>query len=240
MLGENQGGNHNGQAEHRKREEEYRKREEHWKVQNTQLQALCTQQQHDLKKFGASLSQYLSEVQRYSKLEHCLKEQLASEQEKYENFNVTTTTQIQHLQKKNQDYQSHISKLIKHGLPETHDDLYFVQKLEDLAESISQWARLFSRGQPPLTVDDLKTTHVTGQVREYFISAFLDIKLLLQAKNVGGKVRTRLVEAVMLRTLMGDRLWKRHIGFPECDYERHRNIIQKMSCTGEFYRLNYL
>ena len=133
-----------------------------------------------------------------------------------------------------------ISQLNKRGLPETHDDPYFMEKLDDLVESISQWARLFSRNQPPLTKEDLIEVKVSDQVDDYVGLAFLNFTSLLNAKNVGGKVRTRIVEAIILRTLMGDRLWKRHIGFPECDYESHNNLIQKMCSSGKSHCSNYL
>lgn len=162
------------------------------------------------------------------------------ERKKFEDYHATTTTEIQQLKQQNQDCQAHlvkmsqiISQLSKRGLPETHDDRYFMEKLDDLAESISQWARLFSRRQPALTVEDLRNTRVSGRVKEHLGLAFSDLMSLLNAKNVGGKVRTRFVEAIMLRTLMGDRLWKRHIGFPDREYESHRNLIQGMSCTGK-------
>ena len=116
---------------------------------------------------------------------------------------------------------------------ETRGDRYFMEKLDGLSESISRWARLYSRGQPPITLEDMRTIRITPRVRDYLTSAFLDIRLLLNAKNVGGKVRTRFVEAIMLRTLMGDRLWKRHIGFLESDYESRSNLIQRMHCTGK-------
>lgn len=125
--------------------------------------------------------------------------------------------------------QTIISQLSNH---ETHDDRYFTEKLDELVESISRWARLFSRGHPPITLEDMKTIRITPRVRDYITPAFLDIKSLLNAKNVGGKVRTRFVEVIMLRVLMDDRLWKRHVGFLEGDYDSHRNLIQRMNCTG--------
>ena len=72
------------------------------------------------------------------------------------------------------------------------------------------------------------------------ISGFLDIKSLLNVKNVGEKVRTRFTEAIMLQTLMGDRLLRRPIGFLESDYKGHRNLIQMMDCTGKPHCSNYL
>ena len=125
-----------------------------------------------------------------------------------------------------------ISQLSKHSLSETHGDDYFMEKLDGLVESIRKWAHLFSLGQPPLTWEDLEAAPITMQVWEYLTSAFLDIRSLLDAKNLGGKARTRCVEVIMLRTLMGDRLWKRHIGFPERDYKSYRGLMQKMNCTG--------
>ena len=133
-----------------------------------------------------------------------------------------------------------IPQLSKCGLPETKDDSYFMEELDYLIESIRKWARLFSQGQPPLTMEDLRTTRVTKRMREYITSTFLDLKSLLNVKNVGGKVRTRIIEVIILQTLMGDRLWKHHIGFPEGDYENHRNLIQKMNCTGKSHCSRYL
>jgi len=95
---------------------------------------------------------------------------------------------------------------------------------------------LFSRGQPPITFEDIKTIRISPRVRNFITSAFLDIRLLVNAPNVGGKVRTRFVEVIMLRTLMGDRLWKRHVGFLESDYESHKNLIQRMGCTEQEIR----
>lgn len=127
-----------------------------------------------------------------------------------------------------------ISQLSKHGLSENRDDRYFMKKLDNLVESIRQWARLFSQGQPPLTRKDLKVAWKMAPVQEYFISAFLEIRSLLKAKNLGDKVRMRLVEVILLRALMGERLWKRHIGFLECDYRSHKNLIQGMKCTSKW------
>lgn len=123
---------------------------------------------------------------------------------------------------------------------QTHDDRYFMEKLDDLVESIRQWARLFSSGQPPLTLEDLRSTKVTWQVWKYLRSAFLDIRSLLNAKSIGGKIRTRFVEAILLGELMGDRLWKRHIGFLESNYESHTKLIQQMNqSTGKLHYSNY-
>lgn len=132
-----------------------------------------------------------------------------------------------------------ISQLSKCALPEARDDCYFVEELDYLVESIRRWARLFSQDQPPLTSENLKTIRIPPRVREYFISAFGDAKLVINAKNVG-RMRTRLVEIIILRTLMGDRLWKRHIGFQESDYESHTNLLQKMNCTGRPHCFNCL
>ena len=218
------------------------------------LQSLCTGQQHDLKRNKFDYSKLEQDRNRLSGLEQSLNKQLRLEQNrnkqlltKYEELHATTSTEIQLLQQKNQDCQTHIgrmsqiiSQLSKRGLPEAHDDHYFMGKLDDLVESISQWARSFSRGQPLLTMEDLRTTRVTERVRVNVTSAFQNVKSLLDAKNVGGKVRTRIVEAIMLRTLMGDRLWNRHLGFLETDYQSHRKLIQGMSCTGKSHRSNYL
>ena len=130
-----------------------------------------------------------------------------------------------------------ISQLSRCGLPETKDDRYFMEELGDLVESIRRWARLFSRGQPPLDTADLMHPQVTERVQGYLKSGFLDI---LNVKNLGEKVRTRIAEVIILRTLMGDRLLKRPIGFLESDYENHRDLIQMMDCTGKPHCSNYL
>ena len=126
-----------------------------------------------------------------------------------------------------------ISQLSRCNLPETQDDHYFMEELDYLVASIRRWARLFSQGQPLLTVEDLKNTRVTSRVRGYLKSGFLDIRSLLNAKNVGDKVRTRFAEVIMLRTLMGSRFLRRPIGFLESDYKSHRKLIQMMDCTGK-------
>ena len=234
--------------ENRKREEtKYCQKEESWKTHRQTLESeirylrgVCGQQQQELKNLNGSVSKHVADNKRLSS-------ELVSKQQQYTEYHAAVSAEIEKLKQQNQDFQAHIgrmsqiiSQLNKGGLPETNDDRYYMDKLDDLVESISQWARLFSRGQPLLTVEYLKNTRVTERVRNYLISAFLDIRSLLDAKNVGGKVRTRFVEAIMLRTLMGDRLWKRHIGFPECDYESHSNLIQKMSSTGKSHCSNYL
>ena len=150
---------------------------------------------------------------------------------------TTTEQEYSISNNKNQDCQTRvgrmsqtiISQLSNH---ETHDDRYFTEKLDELVESISRWARLFSRGQPPMTLEDMKNIRITPRVRDYISPAFLDIRSLMNAKNVGGKVRTRFVEVIMLRVLMDDRLWKRHVGFLERDFNSHKNLIQRMNCTG--------
>ena len=159
-------------------------------------------------------------------------------------LHATTNTEIQ---QQDQGCQTHIGKmsqiisqLSQRGLPETKDDHYFMEELDDLVESIRRWASLFSRGQPPLSIKDFKNTRVTTRVRDHLVSGFLDIALLLKVKNVGEKVRTRFTEATILRTLMGDRLLRRPIGFLESDYENHRNLIQMMDCTGKPHYSNYL
>ena len=176
-----------------------------------------------------------------------LRTQLELEQKKYKSHHATTSTQIQNLQQQKEDCQSHIktmsqiiSKLSSRGLPEHRDDRYFMTRLDDLVGSISQWARQFSRLQPPLTTKDVRTMKVSIPVRGYIGSSFLDIWSLLNAKNVGGKARTRFVEVIMLRTLMGDRLWKQHIGFLGSSYDSHRNLIKGMSCTGKSYYFELL
>ena len=233
--------------ENRKREEaKYCQKEESWKAHRQTLESdirylkgVCGQQQQELKNLNGSVSKHVADNKRLSS-------ELVSKQQQYTEYHAAVSAEIEKLKQQNQDFQAHIgrmsqiiSQLNKGGLPETNDDRYYMDKLDDLVESISQWARLFSRGQPLLTVEYLKNTRVTERVRNYLISAFLDIRSLLDAKNVGGKVRTRFVEAIMLRTLMGDRLWKRHIGFPECDYESHSNLIQKMS-NGKSHCSKYL
>ena len=246
--------NRKKEEETRKMEQNYYKAEAGWKVryqglerENKRLQVVCAQHEQQLKKQSGTISKYSSDIQRLSRLEQSLKNQLGLEQKKYTEYHAAVSTEKQQLQQQNQDFQDHIgsmsqiiSQLNKGGLPEAHDDRYYMDKLDDLVETISEWARLFSRGQPPLTMEELKNTRVTSRVREHLISAFIDIRSLLGVKNVGGKVRTRFVEAIMLRTLMGDRLWERHIGFPEDDYKSHSNLIQKMSSSGKSHCSNYL
>ena len=157
---------------------------------------------------------------------------------------ATTNKEIQ---QQDQGCQTHIGKmspiisqLSQCGLLETKDDHYFMEELDDLVESIRRWARLFSRGQPPLDREYLKATRVTERVRNSLISGFLSIKSLLDVKNVGEKVRIRIAEVIILRILMGDRLLRRPIGFLESDYENHRNLIQMMDCSGKPHYSNYL
>ena len=159
-------------------------------------------------------------------------------------LHATTNTEIQ---QQDQGCQTHIGKmspiisqLSQGGLPETRDDNYFMEELDDLVESIRGWARLFSRGQPLLTMEDLKNTRVTERVRGYLISGFLDIKSLLNVKNVGDKVRTRFAEVIMLRTLMGDRVLGHPIGIPERDYKSLMSLTEMMTCTGKPHYPNYL
>ena len=159
-------------------------------------------------------------------------------------LHATTNTEIQ---QQDQGCQTHIgmmsqiiSQLSRCSLPETQDDRYFMEELDYLVASIRRWARLFSRGQPPLGLEELKNTRVTSRARDHLISGFLDIRSLLNVKNVGEKVRTRFAEVIMLRTLMGDRLLKRPIGFLESDYENHRNLIQMMDCSGKPHCSSYL
>ena len=131
-----------------------------------------------------------------------------------------------------------ISQLSRCGLPETQDDRYFMEELGDLVESIRRWARLFSRGRRLLDSEDLTHPQVTERVRGYFKSGFLNISM--SVRDLRGKVGTRIAEVIILRTLMGDRLLKRPIGFLESDYENHRNLIQMMDCTGKPHYSNYL
>lgn len=125
-----------------------------------------------------------------------------------------------------------ISELSSRSLPEKRDDHYLTEKLDDLVESISQWAHLFSRGQQPLVTRDLNAFQVSDRVKQYISSSFQDFYSLMYARNVGGKARTRAVEVILLRELMGEKLWHRHIGFLSSDYESQRNLIQGISHTG--------
>ena len=126
-----------------------------------------------------------------------------------------------------------ISQLSRCGLPETQDDHYLMETLGDLVESIRRWARLFSQGQPPL---DLKHAWIPARVRDYLKSGFLSTRFLLA--DVGEKLQTRLVEVIMLRTLMGDRLWRLPIGLLECKY--YRDLTQMMDCTSKPHCSSYL
>ena len=159
-------------------------------------------------------------------------------------LHATTNTEIQ---QQDQGCQTHIgrmsqiiSQLSQGGLPETKDDHYFMEELDDLVESIRRWARLFSRGQPLLTVEDLKNARVTERVRGYLISGFLDMRSLLNAKNVGEKVRTRFAEVIMLRKLMGSRLLGHPIGILECNYDNLMSLTEMMECTGKPHYSDYL
>ena len=125
-----------------------------------------------------------------------------------------------------------ISELSSHGLPEKRDDHYLTGKLDGLVDSISQWAHLFSQGQQPLKTQDLNAFQVSDRVKQYISSSFQNFYSLMDANNVGGKARTRAVEVILLRELMGEMLWKRHIGFLSSDYESQRNLIQGISHTG--------
>ena len=87
---------------------------------------------------------------------------------------------------------------------------------------------------------DLKAMQVSDRVNLYIVSSFLDIYSLVKAKDVGGKARIRAVEVILIRLLMGDMLWNRHIGFVSSDYECHRNLIQDKRYTGQLHCSNYL
>ena len=216
--------------------------------ENSQLQELVQEWEDYCQNLEDNREQKKQELTKYKSDIEGLKTELESERKKYKGYHATTSTEIQNLQQQKGDCKAHIrkmsqiiSKLSSRGLPEHRDDRYFMEKLDDLVVSISQWARLFSRDRPPLTTKDVSTVKISTRVKEYIVPSFLDVWSLLNAKNVGGKVRTRFVEVIILRTLMGDRLWKQHIGFPVSYYESHSNLMQGMteSCTGKSYCLNY-
>ena len=77
---------------------------------------------------------------------------------------------------------------------------------------------------------------IPARVRDYLKSGFLSTRFLLA--DVGEKLQTRLVEVIMLRTLMSDRLWRLPIGLLECKY--YRDLTQMMDCTRKPHYSNYL
>lgn len=159
--------------------------------ENRELEGLCVRKEQELKKHKSHIRNLIM--------------QLRLERNKYNSYHATTSTEIRNLQQQKEDCQTHIgtmsqiiSKLSSRGLPEHRDDHYFMGKLDDLVDSISQWARLFSRGQQPLLMEDLQGMRKSDRVNDYISSSFLDFYSLVNAKNVGRKARTRAVEVIMV------------------------------------------
>lgn len=188
------------------------------KDENRKLGALCDQKELELMKHKSDIQNLTMQLS------------LWSERKQSNSYHATTSGQISNI----------VPRLSSHGLPEHRDDSYFGRKLDGLVESISRWARLFSLGQKPLVSKDLSAMRVSDQVNGYISSSFRDIYSLVNAKDVGGKVRIRAIEVILVRRLMGEILWCRHIGFHLLDYESHRNLIEGTYHTGKLHCSNYL
>ncbi|KAF8458294.1 hypothetical protein BGX38DRAFT_1152926 [Terfezia claveryi] len=121
-----------------------------------------------------------------------------------------------------------ISQLNKKGLPLSPDDNYLSHAFNTLIGDTRQWARIFTKGQPPLTCETLEAVHFSDEMICHLHESFFDLKGLLDSSNVGSKVRTRCVEALLLRTFTGSYLTDRYIGFDHALYDKCQDILDSL------------
>ena len=134
--------------------------------------------------------------------------------------------QIGKLEEDKADYQSQldkmsqiVSKLSKRGLPLAPDDSYFVNALDSVVSELRQWARFFVKGQPALKAGDEVWSNLTAETQTHLNEAFADLPSLLESPNVGTKVRTRCVEAILCRSLISTYLFDSLIGIDKQDMD---------------------
>jgi len=122
-----------------------------------------------------------------------------------------------------------ISQLNKKGLPLPPDDNYLSQAFDSLIADTRQWARLFTKGQPPLTIEALRSVPFSTDMITHLQDSFLNLESLLNSTSVGSKVRTRCVEALLLRTFTGPCLTGRYIGFDPELYDKVQATLDSFS-----------
>ncbi|KAF8469760.1 hypothetical protein BDZ91DRAFT_720981 [Kalaharituber pfeilii] len=222
----------------------------------TKYQNACEEVRR-LKQTEANLSYHVGELQnrnksRYSELEgyqdenQRLKNVNDSQRKQYEQWIAVSKSNLQRLEEEKLGYELQlqkmskiISRLNKRGLPWPRDDSYFRGELDDLISEIRKWARLFTRGQPPLTVESWQPIYNTmsDQIQHYLLSSFLDLRGLLGSCNVGSRVRTRCVEVILLRKLLGTFLTEDYLGFKGDHYTAYQHLHSSILSTDEDRRL---
>lgn len=162
-----------------------------------------------------------------------------AERKQYESWSATLKSNMQRLEGEKVDFEKQVARmsqivgqLNKRGLPLPPDDSYFKGEFEGLIYSIRSWARLFTRGQPTLTLELLGDISLSDRVRQNLSSAFYDLRGLLVTGRMGPRLRARCVEVILFRSLMASHLDNRHIGFDEDDFEDYESLCRGLSGTG--------
>jgi len=116
----------------------------------------------------------------------------------------------------------------KYSLSPPPEDNYFNQSFDSLIDNIREWARIFTKGQPPLTPETMNALCLSDQVVSHLKESFLDLEGLLRSASlrVGERVRTRCVEAILFRTFTGSYLTGRYIGFDHDLYAKCQHIMR--------------
>jgi len=161
-----------------------------------------------------------------------LKRAKDTQNRQYEEWQAQLKVKIQATEKEKCELQGQlakmseiISQLNKKGLPLSPDDNYLSQAFDSLIGDTRQWARIFTKGQPPLTLEALEAVQFKVEMIPHLHESFIDLRGLLNSSNVGSKVRTRCVEALLLRTFTGSYLTDRYIGFDDELYVKCQDIL---------------
>lgn len=134
--------------------------------------------------------------------------ELSSRVQQVEGEMMIHKTQIQNMTKI-------IAELSQRGLPLPPDDGYFQDEFESIIAELRQWARLFTRGQPPLTLETLKQLEYDSpeQVRLTLLRSFAAPPGIMHFyKALGTKFRTRCVEILLFKRAFEGLLWDSPLG----------------------------
>lgn len=209
-----------------------------YRKQNAMQQELST-----LENLNAAQTQYIMKLQdtvsrersRYS----VLYDTNVSQHKEYTTLIGNLKSRITTLEEEKISYQSQlekmsqiISELQSKGLPLPPDDNFFVHELNSLIADTRQWARLFTKGQEPLTLEVLKSFHFSEANRLRLKASFVSLKNLLALPSFERKLRTRCVEAILLRTFTGRYLYSRYIGKDKDSHQHYQDCISSLCVSG--------
>lgn len=199
------------------------------------LQQAQSKQEYIIRQLKDHNTSLQGQLESYHHVYHELKRAKDIQSRQYDEWQAQLKARIQATEKGKCELQEQVAKmseiisqLNKKGLPLSPDDNYLSHAFNTLIGDTRQWARIFTKGQPPLTRETLEAVPFSDEMICHLNDSFFNLRSLLDSSNVGSKVRTRCVEALLLRTFTGSYLTDRYIGFDHALYRKCQDILDSL------------